>query len=135
MSASPYAAARGVLRATANTTASRSCRSFSAASPRPAHKVVCALYPDPQSGYPPPSVRDTLPNITKYANGQTSPSPSAVDFKPGELLGCVSGALGLSKFLKGRGIPYVVTSDKDGAGCELDRNLHDASIVISQPFW
>jgi len=29
----------------------------------------------------------------------------------------------------------VVTSSKDGADSELDRELHDAEIVISQPFW
>ena len=28
-----------------------------------------------------------------------------------------------------------VTSDKDGDGCELEKHLHDAEIVISQPFW
>ena len=29
----------------------------------------------------------------------------------------------------------VVTSDKDADGCEADRELVDADIVISQPFW
>ena len=29
----------------------------------------------------------------------------------------------------------VVTSDKDGEGCEADRELVDADIVISQPFF
>jgi formate dehydrogenase len=29
----------------------------------------------------------------------------------------------------------VVTSDKDGPNSELEKNLHDAEIVISQPFW
>ena len=28
-----------------------------------------------------------------------------------------------------------MTDDKDGAGCELDRHLPTADIVISQPFW
>jgi formate dehydrogenase len=98
-------------------------------------KVVCALYPDPQSGYPPKYARDSVPHITEYPGGVKTPTPKAIDFKPGELLGCKSGELGLRKFLEGRGHKYVVTTDKDGPGCELERELKDADIVISQPFW
>lgn len=61
-------------------------------------KIVCALYPDPKSGYPPKYARDSIPVIKGYANGQTAPTPKGLDFKPGELLGCVSGALGLKPF-------------------------------------
>jgi formate dehydrogenase len=98
-------------------------------------KVVCVLYDDPVDGYPPKYARDDIPKIEKYHDGQTTPSPQAIDFNPGELLGCVSGELGLRKFLEGRGHTLVVTSDKDGADSELDRNLPDADVVISQPFW
>src|SRR5206468_1882388 len=69
------------------------------------------------------------------ADGQTLPSPSAIDFKPGQLLGSVSGELGLRKFLEAAGHQLVVTSDKDGADSEFDRELVDADVVISQPFW
>jgi len=51
------------------------------------------------------------------------------------LLGCVSGELGLRKFLEDGGHTLVVTSDKDGEGCTADQELVDADIVISQPFW
>ena len=51
------------------------------------------------------------------------------------MLGCVSGELGLRKFLEAAGHTLVVTSDKDGADSRLDRELPDAEIVISQPFW
>jgi formate dehydrogenase len=44
----------------------------------------------------------------------TTPTPSKIDFKPGELLGSVSGELGLRKFLEDAGHTLVVTSDKDG---------------------
>merc|ERR1740117_1595299 len=98
-------------------------------------KVVVALYPDPVGGYPPKYARDDIPVISGYADGQTTPTPEAIDFTPGELLGCVSGELGLRKFLEDRGHELVVTSDKDAAGCELDQHLHDAEVVISQPFW
>jgi formate dehydrogenase len=98
-------------------------------------KVLCVLYDDPVDGYPSTYPRDDLPRLERYPNGQTLPTPSAIDFRPGELLGCVSGELGLRKFLEGRGHRFVVTSDKDGANSTFDRELADADIVISQPFW
>ena len=51
------------------------------------------------------------------------------------LLGSVSGELGLRKFLESQGHTLVVTSDKDGPNSVFERELPDAEIVISQPFW
>ena len=45
------------------------------------------------------------------------------------------GELGLRKFLEGLGHTFVVTSDKEGATSVFERELPDAEIVISQPFW
>jgi formate dehydrogenase len=59
----------------------------------------------------------------------------SIDFTPGELLGCVSGELGLRKFLERKGHTLVVTSDKDGPDSTLEKELVDADVVISQPFW
>ena len=98
-------------------------------------KVLCVLYDDPQNGMPEDYALDNLPVIEKYPDGQTLPSPKDIDFKPGELLGCVSGELGLRKFLEDNGHELVVTSDKDGDGCTADKELVDADVVISQPFW
>lgn len=98
-------------------------------------KVVCVLYDDPAEGYPRSYARDGVPNLERYPDGQTLPTPQAIDFTPGELLGSVSGELGLRKFVEGLGHTLVVTSDKDGADSVLERELPDAEIVISQPFW
>lgn len=98
-------------------------------------KIVCVLYDDPVSGYPSTYARDDLPKLEKYADGQTLPTPKSIDFQPGSLLGSVSGELGLRKYLESQGHTLVVTSDKDGDGCTLDKELVDADIVISQPFW
>ncbi len=98
-------------------------------------KIVCVLYDDPVDGYPPAYPRDDIPKIERYPDGQTTPTPSAIDFSPGELLGSVSGELGLRKFLEDAGHELVVTADKDGEDSEFDRNLPDAEVVISQPFW
>ena len=79
--------------------------------------------------------RDDIPKITHYPDGQTAPTPSAIDFKPGQLLGSVSGELGLRKFLEKAGHTLVVTSDKEGPNSVFEKELPDAEIVISQPFW
>lgn len=98
-------------------------------------KILCVLYDDPTDGMPESYALDTLPKIEKYPDGMTLPSPKAIDFTPGELLGCVSGELGLRKFLEDNGHTLVVTSDKDGDHSAADHELVDADIVISQPFW
>jgi formate dehydrogenase len=98
-------------------------------------KVVCVLYDDPVNGYPTSYARDDVPTLTRYPDGQSLPAPKKIDFKPGELLGCISGELGLRKFLEEQGHSLVVTSDKDGTASVFERELVDAEIVISQPFW
>jgi formate dehydrogenase len=98
-------------------------------------KVICVLYDDPVDGMPKTYARDTIPRIAGYPGGQTAPTPKQIDFKPGELLGCVSGALGLRKYLESQGHTLVVTSDKDGPNSVFETELPDAEIVISQPFW
>jgi len=98
-------------------------------------KVVCVLYDDPVEGYPESYARDDIPVLDHYPDGQTLPTPKKIDFRPGELLGSVSGELGLRRFLEEQGHTLVVTSDKDGRDSSLDRELPDAEVVISQPFW
>ena len=98
-------------------------------------KILCVLYDDPIGGYPKSYARDGIPKIDRYPGGQSAPTPKHIDFKPGELLGSVSGELGLRKFLEGLGHTFVVTSDKEGPNSVFERELPDAEVVISQPFW
>ena len=98
-------------------------------------KVLCVLYEDPVDGYPTSYARDDIPTIEGYPDGQATPTPKALDFTPGALLGSVSGGLGLRKFLENLSHTFVVTSDKDGPDSVFERELPDADIVISQPFW
>ena len=98
-------------------------------------KVLCVLYDDPETGYPKSYPRDDVPTLTQYPNGQTLPSPDDIDFTPGELLGSVSGGLGLRKYLESAGHEFVVTSSKDGPDSVFERELADAEVVISQPFF
>ena len=98
-------------------------------------KIICVLYDDPVDGYPKTYARAGLPEIDHYPGGQTLPSPKAIDFQPGTLLGSVSGELGLRQYLESLGHTLVVTADKDGPDSVFEQELHDAEIVISQPFW
>ncbi len=98
-------------------------------------KVLCVLYPDPVNGYPTSYARDDIPSISSYPGGKSVPTPKAIDFVPGHLLGSVTGELGLRHFLEAAGHTLVVTSDKEGPDGEFDRELADADVVISQPFW
>ncbi len=97
--------------------------------------VLCVLYDDPVDGYPPSYPRSDVPGIEGYPDGQSAPTPDALGFTPGELVGSVSGELGLREFLEGRGHRLVVTADKDGPDSVFERELPEAEVVISQPFW
>jgi formate dehydrogenase len=97
--------------------------------------VLCVLYDDPVDGYPPAYARDEIPRIERYPGGITTPTPRGIDFTPGELLGSVSGELGLRRFLEAGGHRFTVTSDKDGPDSVFERELPEADVVISQPFW
>ncbi|GMI68406.1 formate dehydrogenase [Hibiscus trionum] len=49
-------------------------------------------------------------------------------------VGCVEGALGLRQWLESQGHQYIVTDDKDGLDCELDKHIPDLHVLISTPF-
>jgi formate dehydrogenase len=98
-------------------------------------KILCVLYDDPEDGYPTQYARPTIPKLTEYPDGTRLPTPQAIDFTPGQLLGSVSGELGLRRFLEAAGHTLVVTSDKDGPDSVFEKELVDADVVISQPFW
>ena len=97
--------------------------------------VLCVLYDDPVDGYPTSYARDDIPRIERYHDGQTTPTPARLDFDGGQLVGSVSGELGLRRFLEDGGHRFVVTSDKDGPESVFERELPQSEVVISQPFW
>ena len=98
-------------------------------------KILCVLYDDPIDGHPTSYARNSIPKLDQYPDGQSMPSPKNIDFTPGELLGSISGELGLRKFIENAGHELIVTSDKDSKDSVFDQHLSDSSIVISQPFW
>jgi formate dehydrogenase len=44
--------------------------------------ILCVLYPDPVTGFPPEYARDEIPEIGHYHDGQITPTPKAIDFTP-----------------------------------------------------
>ena len=97
--------------------------------------VLCVLYDDPESGYPPAYARDDIPKIERYYDGQTHADSRADRLHAGRASRERVGRAGLRSFLEERGHRFIVTSDKDGPDSVFEQELPDAEIVISQPFW
>lgn len=51
-----------------------------------------------------------------------------------DFVGCVENALGIREWLESQGHQYIVTPDKDGPDCELDKHIPDLHVLISTPF-
>ncbi|CAF3176497.1 unnamed protein product [Rotaria sp. Silwood2] len=86
-----------------------------------------------------------LTSISRYAstNGQHTVLVVLYEGEAGKrnkkILGCVDNALGLREWIKENKfedrLKLVVTSDKQGENCLVEKVLPEASVVISQPFW
>ncbi|KAH9330977.1 hypothetical protein KI387_003085 [Taxus chinensis] len=49
-------------------------------------------------------------------------------------LGCVENSLGIQEWLESNGHQYIVTDDKEGPNCELEKHIPDLHVLISTPF-
>ncbi|HEY1414157.1 MAG TPA: NAD(P)-dependent oxidoreductase, partial [Rhodopila sp.] len=98
-------------------------------------KVLCVVYRDPVDGHPVDYPRDGIPGVQLYPDGQTLPSPAAVDFNPGELLGDVTGALGLRDFLAARGHALMLATEHEAADSAFEQALPEAEILVIQACW
>ncbi|KAB1209182.1 Formate dehydrogenase, mitochondrial [Morella rubra] len=49
-------------------------------------------------------------------------------------VGCVERGLGIHDWLESRGHQYIVTDDKEGPGCELEKHIPDLHVLITTPF-
>ena len=98
-------------------------------------KVVCVLYDDPVDGYPKSYPRDDLPKIDRYPDGQSLPTPNRSISSPARCSAAFPASWACANTSNPTATLLVVTPDKDGADSVLERELPDAEIVISQPFW
>ncbi|GLJ17840.1 hypothetical protein SUGI_0311950 [Cryptomeria japonica] len=49
-------------------------------------------------------------------------------------LGCVENSLGIKEWLESNGHQYIVTDDKEGPNCELEKHIPDLHVLITTPF-
>ncbi|KAG8384821.1 hypothetical protein BUALT_Bualt04G0158200 [Buddleja alternifolia] len=49
-------------------------------------------------------------------------------------VGCVENALGIREWLESQGHEYIVTPDKEGPACELEKHIPDLHVLITTPF-
>ena len=82
-------------------------------------KVLCVLYDDPVDGYPPAYARDDVPQIERYHDGQTTPSPQRPRLHARRAARQRVRRARPAQFLEGLGHTLVVTSDKDGPDSRL----------------
>lgn len=52
-----------------------------------------------------------------------------------KLHGCTENELGIRKFVESHGYTLVTTHDKEGDGSVVDKEIVDADVVITTPFW
>ncbi|MQL72601.1 hypothetical protein Taro_004929 [Colocasia esculenta] len=60
------------------------------------------------------------------ANEYASKNPNFV--------GCAERGLGIGEWLEAQGHQYIVTDDKEGPSCELEKHIEDMHVLISTPF-
>ncbi|XBH72530.1 hypothetical protein VPH35_099793 [Triticum aestivum] len=77
----------------------------------------------------------------RNATQQGSKKIVGVLYKGGEhaaqnpgFVGWVENALGIRGWLESLGHRYVVTDDKDGPDCELEKHIGDAHVLVTTPF-
>ena len=99
-------------------------------------KILCVLYDDPIDGYPTSYPRDDLPKLDRYPDGQTLPTPSAIDFQPGAAARQRVGRARPAQIpRRPAGTRWSSPRTRTGPTVEFERELVDADVVISQPFW
>ena len=98
-------------------------------------KVLCVLYDDPVDGYPPAYARDDIPRIERYPDGQTRRRRRGSTSRPASCSAASPASSACASSSRGSATSSVVTSDKDGPDSVFERELPDAEVVISQPFW
>ena len=97
--------------------------------------VLCVLYDDPVDGYPPAYAREEIPTIERYHDGQSTPTPRRSASSPASCSAASPASWACASSSRSRGHELIVTSDKDGPDSVFERELPEAEVVISQPFW
>ena len=97
--------------------------------------ILCVLYDDPVDGYPPAYARDGLPEITAIPVARRRRRPRPSTSSQANCSGACRASSACAGSWRSAGHRLIVTSDKDGPDSEFERELPEADVVISQPFW
>ena len=98
--------------------------------------VLCVLYDDPVDGYPPAYARDDVPHdraLPRRPDARRRRRRSAS--RPASCSAASPASSACASSSRPRGHTLIVTSDKDGPDSVFERELPEAEVVISQPFW
>jgi formate dehydrogenase len=97
-------------------------------------KVLCVLYTDPVGGYSASYARDEIPQMLLLPGRADHTDPACHRLHPGELLGSVSGSWACAASWSGRAHAggHLRQGRPDSV---FERELVDADIAISPPFW
>ena len=83
-----------------------------------------------------PTRATTSPRSSAIPAGRRLPTPKGIDFKPGSAARQRLGrALGSASFSKSRATSWSSLPTRTARNSVFERELPDAEIVISQPFW
>jgi formate dehydrogenase len=96
--------------------------------------VLCVPYDDPVDGHPPAHARDDVPGHRELLRRPDDADAWKRRLHAGRVARQRLGVLP-APVLRGSRHRFVVASDKDGPDSEFERELPDADLVISQPFW
>ena len=86
--------------------------------------ILCVLYDDPVTGYPPEYARDDIPEdraLLRWA-GDADSRAGSTSRRVSSLAVCQVSS-GLRTFLEERGHRFIVTSDKDGPTSVFEHEL------------
>ena len=98
-------------------------------------KVLCVLYDDPVDGYPKTYARDDIPKITNTPMVRRLRRRAPSISSRASCSAASRASSGFASSSEKAGHTLVVTSDKDGPNSTFEKELPDAEVVISQPFW
>ncbi|XP_009622894.1 formate dehydrogenase, mitochondrial [Nicotiana tomentosiformis] len=99
--------------------ASTAARAFASSSPSPSSLVFTReLQASPGS--------KKIVGVFYKANEYAEMNPNFV--------GCAENALGIREWLESKGHQYIVTPDKEGPDCELEKHIPDLHVLITTPF-
>ena len=98
-------------------------------------KILCVLYDDPEDGYPTAARATICPSSSAIPTARPCPRPRRSTSRPASCSAASPARSGCAAGWKGRGTSSSSPPTRTGPAPTFERELADADVVISQPFW